>query len=93
MLNTTFSKNLIRNSSQSYIKYRGFDFVKYVELLETGVRFKVMPINSEEIIYTCLIIDTMFLEDLELELENALDEWINETTSELERVFVKLKDM
>lgn len=88
---TTQYKSITKTHSTTYINHRGFDFVKDVELTEYGVQFTVSPVNSNEVIYHRLIVDGMFIDDLLIDLEQELNVWIDENTSENERLFVRLK--
>ncbi|MFC6402912.1 DUF1108 family protein [Mammaliicoccus sciuri] len=73
------------------MKYKGFDFLKIVEKEELGVLLKISPLwDKEDVIYTCLIVDESYLYDLAEMIEHELSMWIDENTSEIERIFAQL---
>lgn len=72
-------------------KYKGFDFLKAVEKKESGVLLTITPIlDKDEVIYSCLIVDESYLYDLAEVIDNELAMWINNNTSEIERIFAQL---
>lgn len=73
------------------IVFRGFNFLKIVEKEELGVRLTVSPLwDKDDVIYTCLIVDESYLYDLSEMINHELSMWIDENTSEIERIFAQL---
>ena len=74
--------------------FKGFNFLKIVEIEDIGVRFKISPIwDKDDVIYTCLIVDESYLFDLSEVIEHELSMWINDNTSEIERIFAQLTNI
>lgn len=79
-------------------EYKGFKFEKIIEMEELGVRFTVRPYlknyAATKPIFTILIVDESYLyNDLASDMTHALNEWIENETSELDKIFAYLKEV
>lgn len=79
-------------------EYHGFKFEKIIEMEEIGVRFTVRPYlknyAATKPIYSILIADESYLYDNVInDMTHAINEWIENETSELDKVFAYLKEI
>lgn len=90
-----FSKVIPRDKSESYFKHQYFTFKKIVEYNEAldAIKITITPAYDEEVIYYMNVMDITYCYDIQYEIQDALNEWIEENTSEQEKIFVMLKEM
>ena len=79
---------------KAIIKHQNFKFVKEVEMEEYGVRITLYPYRhnyaTTQVIYTKLVVDEMSIYDTLEEMSRALSDWIENETTECERIFAEL---
>jgi len=94
-MNDQFSKVIPRDKAESYFKHQYFTFKKIVEYNEAldAINITIMPAYDDEVIYHKNVLDINYCYEIQYEISDCLNEWIEENTSEQEKIFVMLKEM
>lgn len=90
-----FSKVIPRNKSESYFKHQYFTFKKIVEYNESldAIKITITPAYDDEVIYYMNVMDLDYCFEMHYDISDALNKWIEENTTEQEKIFVTLKEM
>lgn len=84
---------LIKEYEERKFKQQGFNFKMKLEMRGTGVNVIVTPYRNNWIIYETLIHDLEWLPTFEHELAIALDRWIEDNTTEQDKIMAYLSSV
>lgn len=84
---------LIKEYEERKFKQQGFNFMMKLEMQGTGVNVIVTPYQNNDIIYELLIYDMDYLPTFEHELSIALDRWIEDNTTEQDKIMAYLSSV
>lgn len=84
---------LIKEYEERKFKQQGFNFMMKLEMQGTGVNVIVTPYRNNWIIYETLIHDLEELPTFEHELAIALDRWIEDNTTEQDKIMAYLSSV
>lgn len=90
-----FSKVIPRDKSESYFKHQYFTFKKIISIDDQvgGIRLTITPAYDDEVIFSIVVTDLNYCYELHDDVTECLNEWIENNTSEHEKIFVMLKEM
>lgn len=90
-----FSKVIPRDKAETYFKHQYFTFKKIVEYNEAldAIKITITPAYDDEVIYYMNVLDINYCYEMQYEITERLNEWIEENTTEQEKIFVMLKEM
>lgn len=90
-----FSKFIPRDKAETYFKHQYFTFKKIVEYNEAldAIKITITPAYDDEVIYYMNVLDINYCYEMQHEILECLNEWIEENTTEQEKIFVMLKEM
>ncbi|MCY1563861.1 hypothetical protein [Staphylococcus pettenkoferi] len=95
-MNASQSNIIPDEFSETYFTHQYFKFKKRIEYNPNlnAIKITVTPAhNDDDVIFTANVVDTMYCYEMQYEVAEQLNEWIEENTSELEKVYVMLKNM
>lgn len=94
-MNEQFSKVIPRDKAESYFKHQYFTFKKIVEYNKTldSIKITITPAYDDEVIYYMNVMDIDYCFEMQYDISDTLNKWIEENTSEQEKIFVMLKEM
>ena len=94
-MNNQFSKVIPRDKAETYFKHQYFTFKKIVEYNEAlgAIKITITPAYDDEVIYYMNVLDINYCYEMQYEITESLNEWIEENTTEQEKIFVMLKEM
>ncbi|MCQ9290662.1 DUF1108 family protein [Staphylococcus hyicus] len=84
---------LVKEYEERKFKQQGFNFLMKLEMEDTGVNVIITPYKNNWIIYETTIHDLEFLSTFEHELFIALDRWIEDNTTEQDKIMAYLSSV
>lgn len=88
------SQNIVDCTHKSVMSYRGFDFLKVIELVEnTFIKVRIEHLMTGRVLFTSPIMKFSEMNELSRGIKNNLDLYIDNNTTELERLFISLKEL
>ncbi len=90
-----FSKVIPRDKSETYFKHQYFTFKKIVEYNPSmdAIKITITPAYDDEVIYYMNVMNLDYCFEMHYDISDALNKWIEENTTEQEKIFVMLKEM